>query len=65
MGLADVFNAEDRVEVKISELYAMLKEGAKCELLMNAVKCRVPHEAIEAMAEGRKEVVYEVKQEEL
>lgn len=29
MGLADAFGKEDRVEIKISELFEILKEGAR------------------------------------
>ena len=57
MGIMDAFNAEDRVQVKVSQLYVMLREAAKCELLMNAVNCNVPHSCIRAMATGEKESV--------
>ena len=52
MGVMDAFNPEDRVEIKISSLYTILREAAKCELLMNAVYCDVPNECIRAMATG-------------
>lgn len=55
MGIADAFSAEDRAQVKISELYRMLREAAKCELLMNAVNCNVPHSYIREMASGEKD----------
>ena len=53
MGLADAFGAEDRVSVKFSDFYNMMKGCATQELLTNAVKARVPHEYIEAMITGK------------
>lgn len=50
MGIMDAFNAEDRTQIKVSSLYAMLKEGAKAEYLLNAVKCEVPYQYILQMA---------------
>ena len=53
MGIMDAFNAEDRTQIKVSSLYAMLKEGAKAEYLLNAVKCEVPYQYIVQMATGK------------
>lgn len=55
MGLMDAFNKEDRTEVTFSTFYSMMKEAAKCELLMNAVNCDVPHKYIREMAIGHNE----------
>lgn len=55
MGIMDAFNPEDRTEMKVSMLYQMLREVAKCELLMNAVNCDVPHTYIREMATGEYE----------
>ena len=52
MGLADAFGKEDRVQMTFSEFYKLMREAAKAELLMNAVRCQVPHEYIYKMAEG-------------
>lgn len=52
MGLADAFGKEDRVEVTFSDFYRLVRESAKAELLMNAVKCDVPHRHIREMATG-------------
>lgn len=57
MGLADAFGKEDRVEIKLSELFAILKAGAKSELVMNAVNCDVPHRYIREMATGKSEAL--------
>lgn len=53
MGIMDAFEKEDRAEIKITSLYQMLREAAKCELLMNAVNCHVDYECIRAMATGK------------
>ena len=52
MALADVFGSEDRVLVKFSEFYDLMKGCAERELLTNAVKARVPYEYIEGMLTG-------------
>lgn len=57
MGLLDAINKDDRTEIKTTELFAMLKEGAKCELIINAVNCNVPHRYIREMITGRSEKI--------
>ncbi len=52
MGILDAFSKEDRTEVAFSTFYELMKESAKCKLLMNAVKCDVPHKYIREMATG-------------
>lgn len=54
MGLADVFSAEDRVQVKYSDFFEIIREAAAAELLINAVKTNVPHEYILNMVTGEK-----------
>ena len=46
MGLADTFGAEDRVQVKFSDFYKLMKQAAQYEIAMNAVGCDVPHRYI-------------------
>lgn len=53
MGIMDAFKEEDRATVTVSQLYKMLREAAKTELLMNAVRCDVPNRYIAAMADGK------------
>ena len=53
MGIMDAFKEEDRATVTVSQLYRMLREAAKTELLMNAVRCDVPNRYIAAMADGK------------
>jgi len=59
MGLADAFGTEDRVEVKFSDFYKLMKEGAKSELIVNAVNCDVPHQYIREMVTGKRDEVEE------
>lgn len=53
MGIMDAFKEEDRATVTVQQLYKMLREAAKTELLMNAVRCDVPNRYIAAMADGK------------
>lgn len=53
MGIIDAFKEEDRATVTVSQLYRMMREAAKTELLMNAVRCDVPNRYIAAMADGK------------
>lgn len=53
MGIMDAFKEEDRATVTVSQLYRMMREAAKTELLMNAVRCDVPNRYIAAMADGK------------
>jgi len=52
MGMADMFSKEDRVTVTFTDFYKLMKEAAKCELLMNAVNCDIHPRYIRAMATG-------------
>lgn len=55
MGLVDVFGAEEKISVKFSEFYSLVKEAAKSDLVMNAVNCDVPHKYIRETMTGKKE----------
>lgn len=55
MGLVDAFSKEDRTEITMSKLYTLMKEGAKAEIMMNAIQCDVPHKYIREMMTGLKE----------
>lgn len=52
MGMVDAFGAEDRVAVKFSDFYTLVRQAASAELIQNAVKCRVPHQNIWSMLTG-------------
>lgn len=53
--ITDLFRSETEFDVKASEMYAVMREAAKAELLLNAVNCDVPHGFIREMATGNKE----------
>ena len=53
MGLADAFAAEDRVDVKFTDFYNLIKGCTQRDMLMNAVKTKVPYEYIECMMTGK------------
>ena len=55
MGMMDAFTAEDRVNLTFSDFYALMRESSKAELVMNAVKCDVPHRHIREMMTGKSE----------
>ena len=60
MSLVDAFTKEDRTEVKFSEFFALVKQAAQYETLMNAVNCDVPHRFIRETMTGKKEEVPEI-----
>lgn len=60
MSLVDVFGKEDRTEVKFSEFFALVKQAAQYETVMNAVNCDVPHRFIRETMTGKKEEVPEI-----
>lgn len=55
MGLVDAFGAEERVQVKFSDFYKLMKQAAQYEVAMNAVGCDVPHRYIREMMTGKSE----------
>lgn len=55
MGLMDAFDRSARMELTYEQLYALTKEAAKAELLMNAVNAEVPHSYIREVMTGKKE----------
>lgn len=60
MSLVDAFAKEDRTEVKFSQFFALVKQAAQYETLMNAVNCGVPHRFIRETMTGKKEEVPEI-----
>ena len=53
--LVDLFRSETKFDVKASEMYGLMREAAKAEFLLNAVKCDVPHTYARQIATGEKE----------
>jgi hypothetical protein len=55
MGLADAFGAEDRVQVKFSTFYELVKGCTQRDLLMNGINCNVPHRYLREVMTGKSE----------
>ena len=59
MTVADMFTAEERVPVKVGDLYRFFQQAAeneaKAKYLFNAVCCEVPHRFIREIITGEPE----------
>lgn len=53
--LVDLFRSETEFDVKASEMYGLIRESAKAEFLMNAIKCEVPYTYARQITTGKKE----------
>jgi len=64
MGIMDVFNPEDRVSVKFSDFYALMRDSTKVEFkfMENAINCNVPHRYIRETVTGKAEVEPETEE---
>lgn len=65
MGLVDSFAAEDRVEVKYSDFYKLVRAEAERALLKNAVFAGVPREQILKMLSGQNDELEEYRKTRL
>lgn len=63
MGMMDAFNAEDRVDVKFSDFYTLMKGCTQREMLMNGINCNVPHQYLREIMTGKSEAIAETKEE--
>lgn len=61
MGLVDSLAAEDRVEVKYSDFYKLVRAEAERALLKNAVHAGVPREQILKMMSGQNDELEEYR----
>ena len=59
--LIDAFTKEDRIPVRFSELYTIIRQAAQAELMENAVACGVPHHYIQQMINGKNDLLEEYK----
>lgn len=55
MGIVDAFSAEDRVEVKFSDFYNLVRRSTEADVMCNGIKCNVPHKYLREMMSGIKE----------
>lgn len=63
MGLIDSFSAEDRIEVKFSDFYNLVKNSTRAEMMLNGIKNEVDHDSIHRVVTG-KPLHEEVKESE-
>lgn len=61
MGMLDAIQSEDRIQVKYSDFYALVKGAAKAELLVNAALTEVPHKYMRCMMTGKNDLLEEYK----
>lgn len=55
MGLMELFTPEDKIELNFSQLHGLTTEAVKHDLLMNGIKCDVPHAFLREVMTGKKE----------
>ena len=53
MGIADLFTPEDKVNIKISQLCDLIKQGTQAEMLLNGVLNKVDHDSICKVVTGK------------
>lgn len=52
MGITDQFKEEDRLQVKFSTFYELVKGCTERDFLANGIKCNAPHKYIREMITG-------------
>lgn len=55
MGLVDLFTPEDKIEMNFALLHGLTMEAVKHNILMNGIKCDVPHTFLREVMTGEKE----------
>ena len=55
MGPVDLFTAEDKIELNFKQLHGLTTEAVKHDLLMNGIKCDVPHAFLREVMTGKRE----------
>ena len=53
MGIVDVFSAEDRLEITVSQLMSLIRESVKAEMLLNGVTNMVAYNDILKVVNGK------------
>lgn len=64
MGIMDAFSPEDRVSVKFSDFYALMRDSTKVEFMENAINCNIPHCYIREMLTGEFEAGSEMEEKQ-
>lgn len=55
MGFMELFTPEDKIELNFTQLHGLTTEAVKHDLLMNGIKCDVPHVFLREIMTGKKE----------
>lgn len=55
MGLVDAFSVEDRIQVKFSDFFELVRGCTQRDQMLNAINCNVPHRYIREMVTGKSE----------
>lgn len=55
MGLMELFTPEDKIELNFTQLHGLTTEAVKSEILMNGIRCNVPHKFLREVMTGKKE----------
>lgn len=55
MGIIDQFTAEERVELKVSQLMDIMRYAARADVIYNGVKTNVPNKYLRACISGEEE----------
>ena len=53
MGIMDAINPEIKIEVKFSDLYNLVKNSTKAEMMLNGIKNEVDHDSIYKIVTGK------------
>jgi len=53
MGLMDAILTEDRIDVKFSDFYNLVKNSARAEIMLNGIKNKIDHDSIHTMITGK------------
>ena len=61
--IVDLFKAETEIEIKASELFALMREATRAEMMMNAVKCEIPYKHILETMTGEKILIIPSQEE--
>lgn len=53
MGLMDTISAEDRINIKFSDFYNLVKNTTRAEFMMNGIKNEIDHDSIYKIVTGK------------
>ncbi len=63
MGIVDIFSAEDRVEITVSQLIQIIRKDVQAEMLLNGILNEVDHDAICRVVTGQRILDHKIYKE--